>query len=85
MFEFDFSNDRYNPSRNISTIQTVWTSKANAIQRKGRTGRIQPGELYRLYDEEAFNNMDEYPTPEICRLPLETVVLRCKVSSVKYK
>ncbi|KAB7504439.1 putative ATP-dependent RNA helicase DHX30, partial [Armadillidium nasatum] len=72
------NESRYDPSRNISTMQLVWISKANATQRKGRTGRVQPGEVYCLYDEETFNNMEEYPTPEICRLPLETVALRCK-------
>lgn len=37
----------YNPERGILTLDTHWISKANAIQRRGRAGRVRSGECFR--------------------------------------
>lgn len=50
-----------------------------AKQRAGRAGRTMHGYCYRLYSTALYANiMEEYPEPEICRLPLESVVLEVK-------
>ncbi len=47
-----------------------------AAQRAGRAGRTTHGYCYRLYSAALYANiMEEHPEPEICRLPLESVVL----------
>jgi HrpA-like RNA helicase len=40
---------------------------------EGRTG---PGVCYRLYDEADYQAMQEYTTPEIQRVPLDSLVLQ---------
>ena len=42
MSNFDVEN-------NISTLKPEWVSLANAKQRRGRAGRVQPGICYHLY------------------------------------
>lgn len=57
-------------------------SEANVKQRKGRAGRVQPGESFHMFTKDKFNNLDPFPTPEIFRVPLEKSVLDCKVSKL---
>lgn len=56
--------------------------QANVAQRRGRAGRVRPGESYHLYSRRRLGQMEEYETPELQRVPLETVVLNAKVQSV---
>lgn len=55
-------------------------SKAAARQRRGRAGRTQPGECYKLYTEEQQNQMDDFSVPEILRVPLDSVSLQVKAA-----
>ncbi|KAK4469233.1 hypothetical protein MN116_006806 [Schistosoma mekongi] len=54
-------------------------SKASANQRKGRAGRTGPGVCYRFYTQEDYDNFEAFSTPEIRRVPLETLVLQMMV------
>lgn len=50
-----------------------------AEQRAGRAGRTTHGYCYRLYSAALYANiMEEYPLPEISKLPLEGVILQLK-------
>lgn len=70
---------RYNALLNVSAFGTHWISKANAKQRSGRAGRVTSGECYRLYPKEVeMAYMDEFPTPELLRVPLENVIMQAK-------
>ena len=40
---------RFDPNKNMESLDTVWVSRANAIQRKGRAGRVRPGVAFHLY------------------------------------
>ncbi|PSN50954.1 hypothetical protein C0J52_07630 [Blattella germanica] len=53
--------------RGISSLDNQWVSQANVNQRKGRAGRVQPGECFHLYTRQKFNSMDPYPIPELLR------------------
>ena len=56
-----------------------WCSQASAAQRAGRTGRVRPGTVIRLYSEPFFQKMmPEYDSPEIARLPLDKLVLQVR-------
>ena len=57
-------------------LQSCWISKASAIQRAGRTGRVRDGNVYRLYSREVFEKyMEPYEKGEIVRIPLDSVIL----------
>lgn len=77
---------RYNQMHNVLSVGHQWISRANAIQRQGRAGRSQPGECYKLYDEQIENNtMEPYPIPEMLGIPLESVVMYSKLYNPKEK
>ena len=69
----------YNPRSGMSSLVVTPISKAAAIQRTGRAGRVAPGKCFRLYTSYSFNNeLEESPTPEIQRTNLGNVVLSLK-------
>uniref|UniRef100_A0A8C9IIY6 ATP-dependent DNA/RNA helicase DHX36 n=1 Tax=Piliocolobus tephrosceles TaxID=591936 RepID=A0A8C9IIY6_9PRIM len=69
----------FDTQNNISTISAEWVSKANAKQRKGRAGRVQPGHCYHLYNGLRASLLDDYQLPEILRTPLEELCLQIKI------
>lgn len=50
-------------------------SKASAIQRSGRAGRIESGLTYRLYDQADYSRRENFTPPEIKRVDLSNHVL----------
>ncbi|XP_067851023.1 ATP-dependent DNA/RNA helicase DHX36 [Heptranchias perlo] len=69
----------FDTQNNISTMTAEWVSKANAKQRKGRAGRVQPGSCYHLYNGLRESLLDDYQLPEIMRTPLEELCLQIKI------
>ena len=64
---------------NIATLQPEWVSLANVRQRRGRAGRVQPGKCYHLFTKAREGLILSYLPPEICRTPLEEVILMIKL------
>ena len=56
---------RYEPDIGLTRLETVRVSKANADQRRGRAGRVEPGVCYRLWEEAATGGLQPYAAPEI--------------------
>jgi hypothetical protein len=48
---------RYDESSQLSVLEERWVSQANARQRSGRAGRVQPGVCYRLISSVGFNKV----------------------------
>ncbi|XP_042885965.1 probable ATP-dependent RNA helicase DHX34 [Penaeus japonicus] len=57
-------------------LKEFWISQASAEQRKGRAGRTGPGTCFRLYTEQEYSQFSQYSTPEIQRVPLDSLVLQ---------
>ena len=62
----------------VHKLQRKWISKASAKQRAGRTGRVCPGTVFRLYPESFYEIMAEFATSEVQRTPLEYLLLQAK-------
>lgn len=63
----------------MSCLETVWVSRANVIQRRGRAGRCQSGFAYHLFPRSRLEKMVPFQVPEILRTPLENLVLQAKI------
>ncbi|XP_063227825.1 ATP-dependent DNA/RNA helicase DHX36-like isoform X2 [Bacillus rossius redtenbacheri] len=69
----------FDKENNISTLNAEWVSLANARQRRGRAGRVQPGICYHLYSKAREMILADYPLPEMLRTRLEEVILQLKI------
>ncbi|XP_053787409.1 3'-5' RNA helicase YTHDC2-like isoform X2 [Vidua chalybeata] len=63
----------------VTVLKMGWISKASAVQRKGRAGRCQPGVCFRLFSRLRFQNMLEFQSPELLRMPLQEICLYTKL------
>lgn len=72
----------YDPKTGIETLTATLVSKAAAAQRAGRSGRTKPGKCFRLYTEEAFNELPDANIPEIQRSNLAPFILQLKALGI---
>jgi hypothetical protein len=69
----------YNEASHRQILMPTWISKASATQRAGRTGRLRPGTVYRMYTREVYRHyMDDFEPGEMVRIPLDSVILMLK-------
>ncbi len=62
----------------VPALRTRPISKASAIQRTGRAGRLGPGQCLRLYTQGDYEGRASFETPEIQRADLAQTVLELK-------
>jgi len=67
----------YDPKRRMSYLETNWICQSNAVQRKGRAGRVREGQCYRLYTRDQFEVVPWRPAPEMQRCNLAQTCLQC--------
>ncbi|XP_015690713.1 DExH-box ATP-dependent RNA helicase DExH3 [Oryza brachyantha] len=68
----------YDALNNTPCLLPSWISKASARQRRGRAGRVQPGECYHLYPRCVYDAFADYQLPELLRTPLNSLCLQIK-------
>ncbi len=68
---------RYEPDIALTRLETVRVSRANADQRRGRAGRVEPGVCYRVWEEAANGGLQPYAAPEILSADLTGFLLDC--------
>ncbi|XP_043476604.1 ATP-dependent RNA helicase DHX30-like [Leptopilina heterotoma] len=72
---------KWDKTKEINVIQNYRIAQANLLQRKGRAGRVQPGESYHFVSKREYERMRQFTEPEIQCLSLERVILDCKLCS----
>jgi ATP-dependent helicase HrpB len=72
----------YEPDVGLTRLETVRVSKANADQRRGRAGRVEPGVCYRLWQEAATGGLKPFAAPEILSADLSGFLLDCALWGV---
>ncbi|XP_056132133.1 putative ATP-dependent RNA helicase DHX57 [Lampris incognitus] len=71
---------RYDATKGMESLEETWVSRANALQRKGRAGRVASGVCFHLFTSHCFQHqLAEQQLPEIQRFPLEQLCLRIKI------
>ncbi|KAF3434352.1 hypothetical protein FNV43_RR25455 [Rhamnella rubrinervis] len=73
----------YDALNNTPCLLPSWISQASARQRRGRAGRVQPGECYHLYPKCVYEAFSEYQLPELLRTPLNSLCLQIKSLQVE--
>ncbi|KAM8793039.1 ATP-dependent RNA helicase DHX29 [Eudromia elegans] len=76
--------NRYHESSQMSSLEETFVSKASALQRQGRAGRVRDGFCFRMYTRDRFESFMEYSVPEILRVPLEELclhIMKCDLGS----
>ncbi|KMQ87455.1 atp-dependent rna helicase dhx30 [Lasius niger] len=69
---------RWDDNKDLLCISNRWVSQANIHQRKGRAGRVKPGESYHVITKAEYAKLEPHPLPQVLCNPLEKVVLDTK-------
>mmetsp|Transcript_22143 Transcript_22143/g.67991 ORF Transcript_22143/g.67991 Transcript_22143/m.67991 type:complete len:713 (-) Transcript_22143:34-2172(-) len=72
----------YDAESDLQVLCTTAISRASAVQRAGRAGRVTPGKCFRLYSETAFKGMRSTTPPEIQRRDVSWLVLQLKALAI---
>ncbi|QGR54099.1 hrpa-like helicase [Moumouvirus maliensis] len=67
---------RFDPEVYGQILGKQLITQAQAIQRRGRVGRTEPGICYHLLTKDQFNNLELYPTPDILKQDITMDIIK---------
>jgi HrpA-like RNA helicase len=67
---------RFDPKLNCDVMGNVYIAKSNITQRRGRTGRTNPGTCIHLYTKEQFDKFEDYQKPDILNIDCTNIFLQ---------
>ncbi|KAH8262570.1 hypothetical protein KR026_000602 [Drosophila bipectinata] len=73
----------YNPRTSSDSLVVVPVSKASAVQRAGRAGRVRPGKVYHLYTKADYDSLVPRQPPEMRRSEMSGAVLQLKALGIR--
>ena len=74
---------RFDPARGVTQFVTERVTRASADQRRGRAGRTQAGDAYRLWDAEQDRSLIPFARPEILETDLSQLALSLRLWGAK--
>ncbi|MDV6329233.1 ATP-dependent helicase HrpB [Asticcacaulis sp. 201] len=74
---------RFDAARGVTRFVTERVSRASADQRRGRAGRTQAGDAYRLWDAEQDRSLIPFAKPEILETDLSQLALSLRLWGAK--
>ncbi|MGZ3298556.1 MAG: ATP-dependent helicase HrpB, partial [Asticcacaulis sp.] len=74
---------RFDPARGVVRMVTERVSRASADQKRGRAGRTQAGDAYRLWDAEQDRSLIPFARPEILETDLSQLALSLRLWGAK--
>jgi small subunit ribosomal protein S24e len=69
---------RYDPTRHMSSLVSAWVGLSNLNQRAGRAGRHRPGEYFGILGRRRVEGLHPYQVVEMKRVDLTNVVMHVK-------
>ncbi|MEE3099149.1 MAG: ATP-dependent helicase HrpB, partial [Pseudomonadota bacterium] len=70
---------RFDPGSGMQRLVTTPVTRAEAEQRRGRAGRLEPGVCFRLWTKGEEGALAAHPAPEIAEADLAALALECAV------
>lgn len=74
---------RFSPRTGMTRLETVSVSQASADQRRGRAGRLAPGNCYRLWTELEHPYLHAQSSPELLEADLASLVLELAIWGIQ--